>query len=356
MSENTARENQEAGDDLSGGTSTDGRVCRAARLTAELAEECATKMFTERADGPHASSVDLISIDPTIEEIVIAQAAVLGAIGEKGSKKRAHANSLCADGLIDLEQGLGYLLCDRFSGVMPTPLEARGVGKRAADKPPGKKERDRWKEKAKAARQAARKAGATEEAVAAAGQAARVKAEAAFMEVEVTISGLQRPARWSVLEPPSAAPEPEPPAPQTAPLCERGQRIMQIQKMLHSPEAARVIEASYQYYFVDDPDRTIEELQEVALVQYKHALRALCAQYPGFNVDSWPEDDPSYMQEACMKWRELGQPIPADLCSRRTAAMRQRVIDGACVSDTDSDPGSHEDEECQPVVEPGVLV
>ena len=58
-----------------------------------------------------------------MEEITIGQAAVLAALGEKGSEKRAHTNSLCADGLIDLEQGLGYLLCNRFAGTMPTPLE-----------------------------------------------------------------------------------------------------------------------------------------------------------------------------------------------------------------------------------------
>ena len=78
-----------------------------------------------------------------MEEIAIGQAAVLAALGEKGSEKRAHANSLCADGLIDLEQGLGYILCDRFGGKMPIPVEARAVGKRAADKLPGKKEKER---------------------------------------------------------------------------------------------------------------------------------------------------------------------------------------------------------------------
>jgi len=90
-------------------------------------------------------------------------------------------DSLCADGLLDLEQGLGYLLCDRFAGTMPTPVEARRVGKRAAERLPEKKERERWKEKGKAARKAAKAAAADEEAVAAAGQAARDKVEAAFM-------------------------------------------------------------------------------------------------------------------------------------------------------------------------------
>lgn len=65
------------------------------------------KMFTQRSDGPHAVAFDLIAIRPTLQEITIGQAAVLAALGEKGSEKRALGNSLCADGLIDLEQGLG---------------------------------------------------------------------------------------------------------------------------------------------------------------------------------------------------------------------------------------------------------
>jgi len=96
MSENAARQNQGAGDHHQASICADVLPRRAKLLTTELAEECATKLFTERADGPHASNLDFISIRPTVEEIVIAQAAVLGAIGERGSDKRARANSLCA--------------------------------------------------------------------------------------------------------------------------------------------------------------------------------------------------------------------------------------------------------------------
>ena len=204
MSENAAPQQLGAGDDEGGGSTADARVRRATLLTLELAEDCATKMFTQRVNGPHALEIDPVAIHPTVNEIEIGQAAAKAAIGEKDSEKRAHANRLCAEGLIDLEQALGYILYDRFAGTMPTPLEARGLGKRAADRLPGKKERDRWKEKGKAARKAAKAAGADEEAVAAAGQAARAKAEAAFMSCEVAIRGLERAAEPAPPPPPSA--------------------------------------------------------------------------------------------------------------------------------------------------------
>ena len=92
ISENAARVNQETGDESGGAAPADGRARRAALLTTELAEDCATKMFTERADGPHALNIDLVAICPTVEEIAIGQKAVAAALGEKGSEKRAHAN------------------------------------------------------------------------------------------------------------------------------------------------------------------------------------------------------------------------------------------------------------------------
>ena len=210
MAENAASAANGAGDAISSSSSADVRVQREALLTEDLAVECATKMFTQRAEGPHASDMPTVAARPTPEEIIIAQAAVLAAIGEKGSEKRARANSLCADGLLDLEQCLGYLLCDRFKSEMPSPIKAREIGKRAADKPPGKKEKERWKEKAKSARQAAKKAGADEEAVAAAGRTARDKAQAACLQVEVTIKGLS--AASSPPPPPEPEPEPKPAA------------------------------------------------------------------------------------------------------------------------------------------------
>ena len=64
---------------------------------------------------------------PTREEITIAQEALKEVIGEKGSEKRAAANKLAERGLIDLEEGLGHWLGDRFVGVLPAGEElARG--------------------------------------------------------------------------------------------------------------------------------------------------------------------------------------------------------------------------------------
>ena len=284
MSENSVPGNQPPGDESAGSISADLQRRRLKLLTTELAEECALKMFTERSDGPYLSGMDTISDQPTIEEIMLAQAAVLAAIGEKGSEKRAHANSLCADGLIDLEQGLGYVLCDRFAGVIPTPLDARGIGKRAADKPPGRKEKDRWKDKAKAARQAAKKAGAGEEAVAAAGKAARAKAEAAFIEVVVTISGLERPADAPQPPPlppppPSDVPIPPPPWPEGCPH-HQGQV-----DMLMSKAAAPVFTMAFMLLYagrrVPRPlSPSAQETLELTALRFKHALRALQCAFP----------------------------------------------------------------------------
>ena len=57
MSENEFRVNQEAGDESGGAAPADGRVHRAALLTDALAEDCTTKMFTLRANGPHALGI-----------------------------------------------------------------------------------------------------------------------------------------------------------------------------------------------------------------------------------------------------------------------------------------------------------
>ena len=89
MAENHAPRENGAGDDHTASISSDVRVHRAALLTAELAEICATIMFTLHADGPHATNVPTVAGRPTIEEIITTQDAVLAAIGEKGSEKRA---------------------------------------------------------------------------------------------------------------------------------------------------------------------------------------------------------------------------------------------------------------------------
>ena len=70
MSENSAPQQLGAGDDEDGGTTADARGRRAALLTLELAEECATKMFTERDEGPHTLNVYQIAVCPTVEEVM----------------------------------------------------------------------------------------------------------------------------------------------------------------------------------------------------------------------------------------------------------------------------------------------
>ena len=86
MSENAAPQQLGAGDDEGGGSTADARVRRATLLTLELAEDCATKMFTQRVNGPHALEIDPVAIHPTVNEIEIGQAAAKAAIGEKDSE------------------------------------------------------------------------------------------------------------------------------------------------------------------------------------------------------------------------------------------------------------------------------
>ena len=328
MSENAAPQQLAAGDDGQVDNTADARVRRAALLTLQLAEACATKMFTERADGPHSSAIDLVSVFPTIEEIGIGREAAKAALGEKGSEKRAHANRLCADGLIDLEQGLGYILCDRFSGSMPTPLEARKVGKRAADRLPGKKEKEWWKEKGKAARKAAKAAGADEAAVAAAGQAARTKAEAAFVTTEVVIGGLERATAQQPQppEPPAEAPAvPETTAPAWPP---EGTLARARLDMMMSQEAEPLIHAAYTIFTRSHRTRRAqlgpveedEELQ-VAQVRFRHALRRLKAAYPdSLTGCSWDNDAVRDVWGATVAVHSTGHSIPAAVA----AAQRTR--------------------------------
>ena len=320
MSENAAPQDPGAGELCRCENSADLPRRRAKLLTTELAEECATKMFTKRADGPHPSGLDTISDQPTIEEIVIAQAAALEAIGEKGSEKRAHANGLCARGMIDLEEALGYLLFDIFVGMIPSEKDARAVGKRAADKPPGKKEKERWKEKAKAARQAAKKAGADEEAVVAAGTAARAQAQAAFIEARVAIGGLERAA--DVLEPPPAVPEPPPP--ELPPMPPEGTPARVRLDMIMSREAAPVIAAAYTIAHRTHPrfgrarPLAEDEQLELAQVQLKHALRRLKAAHPDA-LEGCPWDE--HAARSVVSWtvdvHSTGHVVPATVAAAR---------------------------------------
>jgi hypothetical protein len=81
MSENEFRVNQEAGDESGGAAPADGRVHRAALLTDALAEDCTTKMFTLRANGPHALGIDPVAVHPTVEVIMIGLVATKAALG-----------------------------------------------------------------------------------------------------------------------------------------------------------------------------------------------------------------------------------------------------------------------------------
>ena len=317
MSENAAPQQLGAGDDEGGGSTADAQVRRAALLTPQLAEICAIKMFRERTEGPHALIIDPVAVCPTVEEIVIGQAAVLAALGEKGSDKRSHANSLCTDGLVDLEQGLGYLLCDRYAGTMPTPLEARGVGKRAADRVPGKKEKERWKDKAQAARKAARKAGADAEAVEAAGLAARAKAEAVFVTAEVSVRGLERATlpQPEPSEPPAmpSAQSPKPSKPDQEPMSAQAEACLD---MARSPEAASAIKCAFSALSSSrrGRDTYFNEDLEIAQVRYKHALRRLQRAYPGVFC-GWSEDAPERMYDWVLMWECMGHSIPAAVAS-----------------------------------------
>ena len=291
-------------------------------------------MFTQRADGPHPSEIPTIAGPPTIEEIIIGQAAVLEAIGEKNSEKRSHANSLCADGLIDQEQGLGYFLTDRFSGALPSVIESRQIGKNAALKVPNKKTKDKWREKGKAARDKAKKAGLDEDAVVAAGKAARQNAEAECVESEVHVVGLV---------PPLTSPSPEPPELPTKPssphvcseacdgvseqMCPRGREILD---MAMSREAAATIITAYTIMVINrqmnacDP-YSVEFTQQrdkpdLAEIRFKHALRKLREAYPRGDHCKWShEQSSSQVVDWTIGLEAAGYPIPA------AAAVAARV-------------------------------
>ena len=113
-------------------TGSEAGVERDVLVTKEAALECARSLFLAREGGPHRSGAPTVAELPTRDEVLIGQAALKEVLGDKGSEKRAAANALSARGLIDLEEGLGYLLANRFVGQLPADEErARGVGKRA---------------------------------------------------------------------------------------------------------------------------------------------------------------------------------------------------------------------------------
>ena len=117
MSENEPHIANGAGDAESAAVQISGSNAGAQRdalVTKEAALECARQLFLLREGGPHRSEAPTIALLPTREEITIAQEALKEVLGEKGSEKRAAANKLAERGLIDLEEGLGHWLGDRF--------------------------------------------------------------------------------------------------------------------------------------------------------------------------------------------------------------------------------------------------
>ena len=155
-------------------------VRRQSRVTQEAADEVENSMFLSRAGGPHPSGIPCLEDFPTPEEICAGQAAVKAAIGEKGSEQRARAAQLADLGMIAREEALGYWLSDRFRGAFPSSPKAFLIGKRAAERLAGAKEKQKWKEKARQARKQAEKRGADGDAVAAEGQQAAATARAIF--------------------------------------------------------------------------------------------------------------------------------------------------------------------------------
>ena len=127
-------------------------------------------------------------------------------IGEKGSEERARASQLAALGTIAKEEALGFWLCDRFRGAVPSSQRAHAIAKVATDRLPPRKEKDRWTEKPRQARKAAEKRGADGDEVAAAGQRAAAAARAAFEQVEVDLGMERPPAGPHAPEPPSVSP------------------------------------------------------------------------------------------------------------------------------------------------------
>ena len=192
-------------------------VSRQLQLTPEAAEACSEMMFMRRTGGPHPSQTLPVANHPTFEEIVIVKAAILAIIGENHSEKRKQANKLSKRGLLDQEEALGWLLCDRFNRVFPASEKAaRLIAKTANDRAPSQKEKERWKLLARRSREAAKLGNASEDAVAAAAKAASEGGRLAYLQVEVALKAV--PSRGEIIAPPPpAAPTPRPPSPSPPP-------------------------------------------------------------------------------------------------------------------------------------------
>jgi hypothetical protein len=352
-----ARVQDAAGDDTAAaikGTSSEVVVRRAALLQLEEAIESAWIVFGRRAGGPHASDGTKTAEKPTIEEIFVAQKAVLEVLGEKGSEKRKHACELSTRGLIDLEEGLGHLLADLFVGVLPADEDAaRGIAKRAADKLPKKKVKERWKEKARAARDAAKKRGADDAAVAAAGEQARAAAEAACITAEVDVGfkeflpsrpdeeaiadeedeELQGALQRFLLGPPTVAAE------RTVEMCPAARARLEAAM---SDEAAVLIVAAFQACSLGrgGADEYFDEEFHVATVRYSHALRRFKQAHSEFccwSERSWPE-----VLDWAIRLAALGHPIPAaEAVAQRIGFDLPRAV-AVCQAEWEAEGEEHE--------------
>ena len=322
MSENQQPNAIGAGDDESTTLKVTGSKAGAERdalVSAEDGLECAKMLFLLREGGPHRSGAAPVAELPTREEVVIGLKSVKEVLGEKGSEKRVHANQLSARGLIDVEEGLGHWLADRFIGQLPADEElARGVSKRASDRLPTKKDKDKWKDKARLARQAAEKGGARAEAVADAGAQAKASAEQRFMRTTVdpnfAKAGL---AAAAAAAPTPTVPAPAPaPAPVEPPVCSEWERQVKISR---SSEVAYAIMTAFAVMYNGRGGREAhfhEEL-EVAEVRYKHALRRLKQAYPGETFESWGVQSAGIMVGYTRQFHRMGHQIPAAAAAAR---------------------------------------
>ena len=323
MSENEQRNANGAGDDESTALKVTGSNVGTERnvlVTEDAGLECARSLFLAREGGPHTSGVPPVADNPTREEICVGQKAVKEVLGEKGSEKRAAANLLSARGLIDLEEGLGHWLADRFVGKLPADEErARGVSKRAVEKLPTKKEKEKWRQKGRDARQAAEKGGADAEAVAAAGAQAKAAAERRFMRtiVDTNFAAAGLTAAAPATPAPTTVPAPTPAlVPAEPPVCAEWERQVQISR---SSEVAYAVTTAFAVMHNGRGGRQAhfhEEL-EVAQVRYKHALRRLKQAYPGEMFDGWGELSAGIMVRYVRQFNQMGHPIPAAVAAAR---------------------------------------
>ena len=326
---------------------SDELICRARRLTLEAAEECTRLMFMLCAGGPHPSQLPPIANYPTFEEITTAKAAIIKVIGEKGSDKRKQANEISKRGLLDQEEALGWVVCDRFNAVYPSDEKAaRDVAKRANDKAPNKKVKEGWKRAARQAREAAQATGAAEDKVAAAGVAATAVAKLHFGQREADLKVGSRGEQLLQSLPIPLPPLPSPPPLKSEPAheepCRHGVALVEMANSLVAScaiiwayrcigrarlaldpyfnskvEVAQVHSPSMHAHANLVSHRFSSHLPLPLLqIEYKHALRQLKRAYH-FKFNGWPEDRPELMVHWTIQFEAAGHSIPVAVRAAR---------------------------------------